>query len=373
MAELLSISRGEFKKRLQRTQDLMKQKGFDALIVFSGFQEREGHISYLTNHHNAFPNVLSHMGLGHSALVVPAEGLGTLISPIGYEPGKVVNIDAAKTGFSLAGEAVAALKEKGLDAGRIGAVGLDVVPAEYYHLIRESIKKATLEPANEIVEALRLIKSPAEIELLRKATGVADVALLAGMEAAREGATGHEVELAVRSAAFEAGADFIPRVRVSNGPKIQTLAWPMTSKQKIATGDFVYLDVIGWAGGYAFDNSRIKLIGNPTDKQRDYLNHTVEATDWMIHALKPGDKLGFVMTASRGRQILAFGHGIGLEICENPWLTPAPSKTVLEPNMVLCIEPQVIDPQFGGMCIEDTVLVTATGVEVLNRCPRVFW
>jgi Xaa-Pro dipeptidase len=179
--------------------------------------------------------------------------------------------------------------------------------------------------------------------------------------------------LAVRSAGLKAGADFIPRVRVSNGPRLQALAWPMTSGRKIGRGDFVYLDVIGWAGGYGFDNSRIKVVGTPTDEQRDCLNHAVEATDWMIRLLKPGAKLGFVMTMSRERQIVAFGHGIGLEICENPWLTLAPNKTAIESNMVLCVEPQVIDRKFGGMCIEDTVLITETGVEVLNRCPRVFW
>jgi Xaa-Pro dipeptidase len=83
--------------------------------------------------------------------------------------------------------------------------------------------------------------------------------------------------------------------------------------------------------------------------------------------------LGLVMTMSRERQIVAFGHGIGLEICENPWLTLGPSKTLIEPSMVLCIEPNVIDRQFGSMCIEDMVVITDTGVEVLNQCPRVLW
>ena len=373
MAEGLLISKDEFETRLQHTQDLMKQKDLDGLIVFSGFQEREGHVSYLTNHHIAFPNVLSHVGLGHSALVLPLEGLGTLISPIGYEANKVVNIDVAKTGFVLVADILAAVKEKGLDSGRIGIVGMDVIPAEYYEIIKKSMGKATFEAANEIIEAMRLIKSPAEIELLRKAAWVADAALIAGMEAAREGATGHDVELAVRSAGLEAGADFIPRVRVSTGPKLQALNWPMATRKKIAKDDFVYLDVIGWAGGYGFDNSRIKVVGKPTDEQRSYLDHVVEATEWMIGVLKPGARLGFVMTMSRERQIVAFGHGIGLEICENPWLTLAPTKTLIEPNMVLCIEPNVTDRKFGGMCIEDMVAITDTGIEVLNRCPRVLW
>jgi Xaa-Pro aminopeptidase len=367
------ISKDEFERRLQRTQDLMKEKNLDGLLVFSGFQEREGHLSYLTNHHNTFPNVLSHIGLGHSALVLATKGLGTLVSPFGYETSKVVNIDAAKTGFVLVADILAALKEKRLDTGRIGIVGFDVVPAEYYETIKKAVGKATFEIANELIESMRLLKSPAEIELLRNAARVADAGLLAGMEASREGATGHDIELAVRLAAFQAGADFIPRVRVSTGPRLQALNWPMATAKKIAKGDFVYLDVIGWANGYGFDNSRIKVVDKPTDEQKDYLDHAVEATEWMIGLLKPGIKLGLVMTLSRERQIVAFGHGIGLEICENPWLTPGPGKTAIQPNMVLCIEPNVVDRQFGSMCIEDMVVITDTGVEVLNQCPRVLW
>ncbi|MBI4596351.1 MAG: aminopeptidase P family protein [Candidatus Tectomicrobia bacterium] len=371
MTEHLSITKDELQRRLENTQNLMQQRDLDGLIVFSSFQEREGHISYLTNHHNAFPNTLSHMGLGHSALVLPSRGLGALVSPLAYEASKVVNIDHVKTGFTLAQDVISSVKEKDLESKRIGLVGLDVIPVEYYESIKKGLAKATFEVANDLLEGQRLIKSPAEIALLRKGAGIADAALLSGMEAATEGASSLDIELAVRKAALEAGADFIPRVRISIGPRIESLTWPTAKRQRVAKGDFVFLDVIGWVDGYGFDNSRIKVVGKADDKQRGYMEHAAEATEWMTSLVKPGVPLNFTMTMSRERQILAVGHGIGLEICENPWLTISPHKATLEPNMVICIEPSVVDRQFGSMCIEDTVLVTETGVEVLNQCPRV--
>jgi len=372
MARALAIPREEFESRLARTQWLLHERELDGLIAFSSYAEREGHVCYLTNHHLSFPNVMSHSGLGHAALILPAEGKGVLVSPFGYEEEKVVGIGDAKTGLNLVTDVVAAAREKKLDDRRIGIAGLDVIPVEYYEGVVRSLPKATFENANDVLEGQRVIKSQAEVALLRQAARIADAGLQAGMEATREGVREYEIELAARKAALEAGADFIPRVRVSSGKKITTLSWPQTTARKLERGDFVYLDFIGWFGNYGFDNSRVTIVGESTDEQRDYLDHLVEATEWMIGVLKPGVKIEFVYTESRGRTIQPFGHGIGLEICENPWITLR-QKFTLQPNMVMCIEPILTSPTFGAMAIEDTVLVTETSVQVLSQCPRVFW
>lgn len=367
-----ALPREEFEKRLERTQELLHQRELDGLIAFSSYAEREGHVCYLTNHHNSFPNVLSHVGLGHAALVLPGKGKGVLVSPMGYEAEKVIGIDYAKTGCNLIADIVSAVREKRLDDRKIGIVGLDVIPTEYYNGLVEALPEVTFVDANDLLESQRIIKSRAEVELLREAARIADVGLQAGMGAVREGITQYEIGLAARGAALDAGADFIPRVRVSSGKKISTLSWPMATEKKVEKGDFVYLDFIGWFGNYGFDNSRVTVVGEPSEKQRDYLGHLVEATEWMIGVLKPGLEIEFVYTESRGRAIRPFGHGIGLEICENPWVTIG-RRLTLQPNMVICVEPMVISPEFGSMSIEDTVVVTETKAELLTQCPRVFW
>jgi Xaa-Pro aminopeptidase len=372
MVEAFAIPREEYEERRESTQQALRAKGLDGLIAFSCYAEREGHVCYLTNHHLSFPNVMSHMGLGHAALVLPAEGLGVLISPFGYEADKVVGIDDARTGMDLAREVVAAVKGKGLDQGRIGMVGTDVVPAEYYNAVHRGLSKASFESADDLLESQRLIKSEKELELLRQAAWIADAGLQAGMAAAQASAREYDVELAARRAVLEAGADFVPRVRVSSGAKIPDLRWPQVGDRQLQKGDFVYLDLIGWYANYGFDNSRVTVVGGATGAQVDYLEHMVEATEWMIGALQPGRPARFVYTESRDRTITPFGHGIGLEIGENPWLTMG-REFAPKPNMVLCIEPFLEAEEYGGMAIEDTVVITATGTEVLNRCPRVFW
>jgi len=250
--------------------------------------------------------------------------------------------------------------------------GTDVIPAEYYHKLADALPQVKIEPANDLLESQRAIKSPAEVALLREATHIADVGLEASMKAVHEGASQFDIELAARRAALDAGADFIPRVRVANGKTISTLGWPMVKDRKLNKGDLVYLDFIGWYGGYGFDNSRVTVVGKPSGQQRNFLEHLVEVTEWMIDVLKPGKEIEFCYTESRARTIMPFGHGIGLEICENPWVTLGRPVT-LEPNMVISIEPIVISREMGGMNIEDTVLVTESGIEVLNQCTRRFW
>ncbi len=372
MAEMLITPQGEFEKRLERTQELMNQKGLAGLVIFSGYQEREGHLAYLINHHNTFPNAMSHIGLGYSALVLPSQGKGVLAAPMGYDAGKVVGIDYGLDGWVLVNDLVQALKDKKLDGSRLGVVGMDVVPAEIYGWLVKSLPNASLEGANEIVESQRLIKSTIEVELLRQAAGVADAALNAGLAAAKPGACQLDVEFAARQAAMQAGAEFVPRVRVSSGKQVKTSGWPLTAQKQIEEGDLVYLDVIGWVSNYGFDNSRVTVAGKAREEQQDYLNHMLEVTEWMTGALKPGEEIAFYYTESRTRNIIPYAHGIGLEIMENP-LVSMGSPTRLLPGMVLCVEPTLISKEFGGMSIKNTVHITAEGTEVLNRCPMKFW
>jgi Xaa-Pro aminopeptidase len=373
MKPALPLSEREFQARIERTQRIMSERGLEGLITFSSYAEREGHVCYLTNHRISFPNVLSHAGLGHAALILPVKGSGTLVSPLGYEAEKVVGIDQAKTGRNLVAELVAGIREKQLGERKLGVVGTDVIPVEYYERLTQLLPNATFETANDLLEGQRIIKSPSEIDLLRQSARVADSALKAGMEMVHEGLKRYDVELAVREAALAAGAEYIPRIRVSSGPKVDnTLCWPMSNDTVLAAGDMFFLDVIGFASNYGFDNSRVRTVGKPTSAQKDYINHLVEATEWMIGELKPGREITFVTTHSRGRRIEIIAHGIGLEIGENPWIT-AHQPVTLRPGMVLCVEPMVQSSEFGNMLVEETVVITKRGAEVLNQCQRVFW
>jgi len=372
MLEDLTIPGDEFLKRKEATLKRMKAAQLDALIAFSSYQEREGHVCYLCNHRNSFPNGMSHTGLGHAAYMLSSDGSSFLVAPLGYQPEKVCQVDAARTGANLISELVKIIKDRGKGNHQIGLAGLDVIPAEYHLRMTRELTAAQFIDANALLEEQRLIKSHAEVELLRAAGRVAGIGLQAGMAAVKPGATQHDVEMAVRKAAMQAGADFIPRVRVSSGKKVRTLTWPMVTSKTLEEGDLVFVDLIGWVNNYGFDNSRVTVVGKPSAAQMVYLEHMIEATDWMIGAMKPGKEMEFVYSESRGRSIVPMAHGIGLEICENPWINMN-QRFTLKPGMTLCVEPILMSGEFGGMAIEDTMLVTQDGVEMLTDIPRVYW
>lgn len=215
---------------------------------------------------------------------------------------------------------------------------------------------------------MRLFKSPTEIECLRCAALAADAGLRAGLQAVHPGASGHEIELAARQAALAAGADFIPRVRVSAGSSIHPLQWPHTSARQLMDGDIVFLDLIGWVSGYGFDCSRVIVAGSPSPDQEVYLQLLADATQWMVDGIKSGVENTFYPAEARGSLITPSGHGIGLEIVETPWIS-ANKPFMAQPGMVFCIEPMVSSPRFGTSAIENMVLVTEGGAQVLNCLP----
>jgi len=371
--EQFEVPEKEFVQRIDRTQKLMSKRELDGLVAISSYAEREGHVCYLTNHHTSFPNSLTHIGLGFAAVVLPVTGKPILVAPMGYQKDKVVGIEYAKTGFDYVSELVAALKERKLEDKRIGIAGLDVLPVEYYNRLTQSFSKTTFVDANDILETQRLTKSPAEQRILREAAKIASEGLKAGMESVREGIRECDVALAARKAAREAGADYIVRVRVASRKRIAGLAWPMNTRKALRRGEFVYLDFIGWFQNYGFDTSRVSVVGNPTEEQAELLEAAMEATDWMIETMKPGIEKRYAVSMAREKLVMPLAHHIGIDIVET-WAVLPGSRTVFKPGMVLCVEPGVTDLKLGStLNVEDEVIITENGAEIITNCPRVFW
>jgi Xaa-Pro aminopeptidase len=169
---------------------------------------------------------------------------------------------------------------------------------------------------------------------------------------------------------MDAGADYVVRTRVHSGKWTTiTARWPLATSKKIEKGDIVTLDLIGWYRNYAFDVLRTAVVGKPDDKQRDILDKSIEVIENQTKAIRPGITaeelndvvINFSKKIGYEKYISPFGHGIGIEVVENPYIL-AGSKTILQQGMILCIEPRTTIPDVAGVCIEDEVLVTETGV-----------
>jgi Xaa-Pro aminopeptidase len=152
----------------------------------------------------------------------------------------------------------------------------------------------------------------------------------------------------------------------------------VASTRVLERGDLVTLDFGAVVDGYHADMTRAVALGPVAQPLRSWFDAVLEAQEAAIAALRPGlsgvdadavarDRLKTAGLADRF--VHSLGHGTGLEIHEGPSLSVR-SKDVLEPGMIVTIEPGVYDPEVGGLRIEDLVLITASGFDVLSHAPK---
>lgn len=240
----------------------------------------------------------------------------------------------------------------------------------------------TLRSTERLIERFRAVKDAAEISLLREAARRLTPVAATAIESIGSGIPEREVaaviETALRRAGYERPAfDTI----VASGPN-SALPHYRAGDRALHDGDLVVLDFGGVLDGYCSDLTRTVTVGNPSPEARRLHTAVLEAQAAAIDAVKPGVTTADIDGAAR--QVLvgyglgeAFGHGtghgLGLDVHEEPRVSkPRPDVPPerLEPGMVFTIEPGAYVPGFGGVRIEDDVLVTETGCEVLTSVPR---
>ena len=228
------------------------------------------------------------------------------------------------------------------------------------------------------VEDLRAIKDKQEIELIRNSIFVNQKsfevirAQLHGGQTEKDLA--HNLEHQMRT--FGAtGCAFDPIVGV--GPRA-ALPHGKPSDKKIAESPFVLIDWGAKVSGYASDLTRVLITGKISSKFEKVYNTVLDAQIAAIEKIRPGISLKEVDSAARtvidksgyGKYFgHGLGHGFGLEIHENPFMSPIKQGT-LKANMVVTVEPGIYLPGWGGVRIEDDILVTEDGYEILSNLPK---
>ena len=229
------------------------------------------------------------------------------------------------------------------------------------------------------VEALRAVKDDEEIAATREAIGVAE----RGYHAIRsEAFPGRSEKDLADSLEFHlrklgaAGSSFPPIVAVGPNSALPH-ARPSAASRVPETG-FLLLDWGANGPPYKSDLTRMLTLGPPSDRFAEVYGAVLAAQARAIEAIRPGVKADVVFQAARAaldecglldRFTHGLGHGIGLNIHESPSIGREP-EAVLRPGMVVTVEPGVYLPGWGGVRIEDDVLVTEDGVEVLSGLPR---
>jgi len=265
-----------------------------------------------------------------------------------------------------------ALAERGLAEGR---VGLDLwhASAALTERIREAIPNAAVVDAGEAFGALRMVKTPPEVERLRGAVAAVEGAHRVVRESLREGMTELELAAIAKKAVIDARTDrYI--VHACFGEKGATVLAP--TDRRLKKGELVLVDCGCVHRAYIGDMARVYAYGEPPPDAVKVHEAMDKVNGIIVESVGPGLKaselygIGAAAMKSGGLEMsLEFaGHGIGLDVHEPPFLVPD-NHTILRPNMVIVIEMATRRPDLGLLCAEIPVLVTEDGAEVLSSLP----
>lgn len=263
-----------------------------------------------------------------------------------------------------------------LAGGTLGIEAAAMTVAEYQAFEDKTETKPT--PTRNLVENLRLRKSPEEIALLRDAAKLTDEAFTHILNVIRPGAKEVEVALELERYMRAHGADDKSfDIIVASGVR-SAMPHGVASQKFVEKGELVTLDFGAQIGGYHADMTRTVAVGKPSDAHVKMYEMVLEAQVKALNAVAPhkdgkdidGVARAVFQQADMGQYFShSLGHGVGLEIHELPSLSHLRSFT-LEPGMTATIEPGVYIPGDAGVRIEDLVVVTEDGFELLSHSDK---
>lgn len=361
------FSTSEYDSRIAQIRTLMKDDGFDCLYVPYGPNQ-----NYLTGLHAEATSQAQSRVL---AALLPREGEITFVVPdrrckFVEKRTHVKNIVTWSFPEDPAEVTVDALR--GMNIHR-GLLGVDPHASfEEVEGLQRMLSGFSFRSCRRIFEKARIIKSDEEIALLRETGNLADQALEDGLSSLREEATEAEVAAAIYKRIILGGGD-IKQISVIAG---RHPGFPeKTGNRKVGRNQLVLLFPKFNLKGYFSDITRIGVFGNASDEEMRIENALIESHEAAVATIKPGVPYEEIDRA--GREALrkydlakyfthGIGHGLGLETHEPPYLG---TNTILEPGMVLTIEPSIYRPGEPAMRIEDTFIVTGTGCSRITNSP----
>jgi Xaa-Pro aminopeptidase len=248
------------------------------------------------------------------------------------------------------------------------------MPYSSFRQLSQALRPLRAVPVSGTVEQLRAIKDPAEVEQIRAAVLFGSSLFQPLLASIRPGAAESMVAGELEFQARKAGAEGMSFDTIVAAGARSALPHGRASAQPIPRNGFIILDYGVILAGYCSDMTRTVHLGSVSPVHHAMYQAVLEAQLASIQAVAPGVETGEVDRA--GREILtkagyaayfthSTGHGVGIEVHEQPRLAKG-QKQKLEPGMVVTIEPGIYLPEEGGVRIEDMVLVTESGHEVLT-------
>ncbi len=263
------------------------------------------------------------------------------------------------------------------DIKRIGFEG-DKVTYDDHSRFREKLPDRVLASLSNELGRIRIIKSKDEIKHIRKAIDITNRGFNIAAESIAPGVSEKDIAGLIEDEVKKQGAEAVSfDIIVASGYRA---AFPhgSASSKRIKKGDFVVIDLGVTYKGYNSDETRTFVVGKPSQRQKTVYQVVKESNVKAIDMVKPGVRASDIDAATRdyikrkgfGRYFgHGTGHGVGIAVHEPPFISPC-SKDILEEGMVFTIEPGIYIPGWGGTRIEDMVLVTDSGPEILTTTSK---
>jgi Xaa-Pro aminopeptidase len=332
------------------------------------------------------PNIRYLCGFtGSAGLLLVEESGSVFFTDVRYDTQAHEEVKSAKV--VIARKAVLQAVADFLGQRRRRAKGWDIgIESEHFTVAEKSrlnkLRPAgvTLKDAPAIIERARMVKDEAEIQRIRAAVELGAKLFDRAVEVMRPGIKEVEVAAEMELAARRGGAEEMSFPTIIASGERSALPHGRASEKAITPGAFVVCDFGVILSGYCSDQTRTVWVGRVAEDARPAYEAVREAQQAAIHAVRPGITVGEVDSAARkvlqkagfGRYFThSTGHGVGLEIHESPRVAEG-QQEVLQSGMVITIEPGVYFPGKWGIRIEDMVVVTDGGCEVLTPTSKEF-
>jgi len=400
----------EYAARYARARQLMDEKGLDALLLSLGI-----HLRYLTGYRTPFwgdspgtPLALIPRDASKAPTLILSRYSEYTRDTTWIEDVRFTQPDQPSPFNNLLELAIDAIHSKGLARG---AIGMDIgnavrdnMPQVAFETIKGGLPEVRILDSASVMNPLRVIKSPAEIEALRNACNTSAAAWKAGLEALTEGMSEKELAAEICSAILQSGEEaglYRPWIiYMAAGQDMAVWCNVLPGNYRVRKGDLVLVDGGCTRKGYHCDFIRWGVIGKPSAEDNYLLETAIQANAACRQKIRAGISCAEVQAA--GAEVFntasinhedwmvlgQVGHGAGLDVHEEPFIT-AGNETLLEPGMVITVEPVIVKTKAGRfaqdpakryegrapdmMVVEDMVLVTETGYELLTPLQPYYW
>lgn len=350
--------------KAKKILEIVQEKGLDGMYI-----SKESNVNYVTG----YPDECGYAIIGPNSKYLLTDSRFTELAEKSCPDYKIVNWHLTSRSLPKA------IANTCIEAG-IKKLGFEecFTTFDKYTQINSLLSESGIElvPTQNVIETLRYVKSNEEIENLRISCQIADKALEELVPYIKPGVTERELCARLEFSMKMHGAQDIGFETILISGAKTSLLHGKPSDKKVEEGDFVLVDFGAKYNGYISDMTRTFIVGEPNEKQKEVYELVRKSQEIGLenmkngaHAKDPDAEIRKILGDYEEFYYSGMGHGVGLDLHEEPFLGINGSR-IMETNCVITMEPGIYIPGWGGVRIEDTVLITENGMETLTHFPK---